>query len=90
MDKPDQEGALPFWDILVSPGLKNTLFTTVYKKSTHTDQYLHWDNNHFITAKNCVFSALPHRAKVVSTNQQALHKEMEHVQKVLWACSFPP
>ena len=26
----------------------------------------------------------------VSTNQQALHKEMEHIGKALQACSFPP
>ena len=29
-------------------------------------------------------------ATVVSTNQQALHKEMEHIRKALQACSFPP
>ena len=28
--------------------------------------------------------------KVVSTNQQTLHKELEHIKKAIQACSFPP
>ena len=40
--------------------------------------------------ENSVFNTLAHRAKVVSTNQQALHKEMEHIRKALQACSVPP
>ena len=40
--------------------------------------------------KHSVFNTLAHRAKVVSTNQQSLHKELEHITKALWACSFPP
>ena len=41
-------------------------------------------------SKNSVFNTLAYRAKVVSTNQQALHKEMEHIRTPLQACSFPP
>ena len=43
-----------------------------------------------ITAKHSVFNTLAHRAKVVSTKQQSLHKELEHIRKALQACSFPP
>ena len=50
------------------------------------DQYLHWGSNHLIAAKHSVFNTL---AKVVSTNQQSLHKELEHIRKALQACSFP-
>ena len=66
------------------------LTTTVYRKPTHADQYQHWDSNHFIMAKHSVFNTLAHRAKVVSTNQQSLHKELEHIRKALQACNFPP
>ena len=41
-------------------------------------------------AKYSVFNTLAHRAKVVSTNQQTLHKELEHIRKALQACHFPP
>ena len=47
MKDPNQEGPLPFLDTLVFPGPNNTLVTTVCRKATHTDQYLHWDSNHF-------------------------------------------
>ena len=83
MEEPDQEVSLPFMDTLVSPGPSNILTTSDYRKPTHTDQYLHWDSNHFILAKHSVFNTLAHRAKVVSTNQQTLHKELEHIKKAL-------
>ena len=41
VQKPNQGGALPFLDTLVFPGPNNTLVTTVNKKPTHTNQYLH-------------------------------------------------
>ena len=72
----------------LSPGPNNTLVTTVYRKPTHTDQYLYLDSNHFITAKR-VFNTLAFRAKVVCTRQHSLHKEMEHIRKALQACNFP-
>ena len=89
MEEPAQEGSLPFLDTLVSPGPNNTIITSVYRKPTHTDQYLHCDSNHFITAKHSVFNTLAHRAKVIST-KQAVYEEMEHLRKALQACSFPP
>ena len=49
--EPAQQGSLPFLDILVTIEPNNTFSTTVYRKPTHTDQYLHWDTNHHITAK---------------------------------------
>ena len=85
---PNQDGSFPFLDTQVSPGPNDTLITTVYRKPTHTDQYLFWDSNHFITAKHSIFKTLAHRAKIVSTNQQSLHKELEHIRKVLNACHF--
>ena len=65
IEEPNKEGALTFLDTLVPPGPNNALATTAYKKPTYSDQYLHWDSNHFITAKNSVFNTLAFRAKVV-------------------------
>ena len=87
--RPNQEGALPFLDNLVSLGQNNTLVTTIYRKPTHTDQYLHWDSNHFMSAKNSVFKTLAFRAKVVLSNQHTLQQEIEHIMKAPLACNFP-
>ena len=89
MEEPDQDGLLPFLDTQVSSGPNNILTTTVYRKPTHTHHYLHWGSNHFIMAKHSAFKTLACRTKVVSTNQQTLHKELEHIRKALQACHFP-
>ena len=60
--EPTQQDSLPFLDTLVTIQPDNTFSTTVYRKPTHTDQYLHWDSNHHITAKQSVFNTLAHRA----------------------------
>ena len=39
MEDPNEEDALPSLDILVSPGVDNTLTTKVYRKPTNTNQY---------------------------------------------------
>ena len=84
-----QQGSLPFLNMLVTIEPGNTFSTTVYRKPTHTDQYLHWDSNHHITAKQSVYNTLIHRAKVVSSTQGTLDKELQHIKTALQACQFP-
>ena len=89
VEEPGTDDSIPFLDTKVTPGPNNTIHTTVYRKPTHTDQYLHWDSNHFITAKNSVYNTLAHRAKVVSSTPEDLTKELEHLRKTLMQCQFP-
>ena len=89
VEEPSRQGTLPFLDTLVNIEPNNTFSTSVYRKCTHTDQYLHWDSNHFITAKQSVYNTLAHRAKTVSSNQKALDQELQHIRRALWACQFP-
>ena len=87
--EPTQQGSLPFLDTLVTIQPDNTFSTTVYRKPTHTDQYLHWDSNHHITAKQSVYNTLAHRAKTVSSTQDNLKKELTHIKTALHHCQFP-
>ena len=68
--EPSQQGTLPFLDTLVTIECNNTFTTSVYRKPTHTDQFLHWDSNHFITAKQSVYNTLAHRAKIDSLTKK--------------------
>ena len=87
--EPTQRGSLPFLDTLVTIEQDNNFSKSVYRKPTHTDQYLHWDSNHHITAKQSVFNTLAHRAKVVSPTQDKLDKEMQHIKAALQQCQLP-
>ena len=87
--EPTQQGSLPFLDTLVSIQQDNTFSTSVYRKPTHTDQYLHWDSNQHITPKQSVFNSLAHRAKVVSSTKDQLDKEFLHIKSALHQCQFP-
>ena len=87
--EPTLQGSLPFLDTLVTIQPDSTLSTSVYRKPTHTDQYLHWDSNHHITAKQSVYNTLAHRAKTVSSTQLNLDKELSHIKTALHHCQFP-
>ena len=82
------DGSMPFLDTLVIPQSDGSLMTTVYRRPTHTDQYLQWDSHHAISTKYSVISTLYHRVKAVCSNQQQLHEEEEDLQKVLTRCKY--
>ena len=71
-EEPGPEGALPFLDILIKPDQEGRLHTTVYRKPTHTDQYLHWDSLHPVSSKYSVVGTLHHRANTICSDQQLL------------------
>ena len=89
VEEPTQQGTLPFLDTLVTIQPNNTFTSSVYRKPTHTDQYLHWDSNYFITAKQNVYNTEAHRAKVVLSTQEALDQELLHIRRALQAGQFP-
>ena len=72
---------------LVIPQLDGSLETTVYWKPIHTDQYLHWDSHHTISAKYSMVSTLHHRARAICSNPQLLKRE-EHLQEALSKCMY--
>ena len=87
--EPTQQGSLPFLDTLVTIEPDNTFSTTVYRKPPHTDQYLHWDSKHHITAKQSIYNTLSHRAKIVSSTQDKMDRELQHIRTALQHCQFP-
>ena len=83
------DGSLPFLDVLVTPQADGTLSTSVYRKPTHTNQYLQWDSHHAISAKYSVISTLFHRAKEVYSTKQQLKEEQDHIQQAPTLCRYP-
>ena len=85
--KPD--GSIPFLDTIVKPQSDRSIKTTVYRKPTHTDMYLHWDSYHHLSAKFSVINTLRHRAKTVCSNNLLFQEEEDHLNKVLTRCKYP-
>ena len=83
------DGSMPFYDTLVTPQCDGSLVTTVYRKPTHTNQYLQSDSHHAITNKYSIISSLLHRAKHICSNQQLLEEEQSHIQGALSICKYP-
>ena len=76
-------------DTIVKPEDDGSLSITVYRKPTHTDQYLQWDSHHHLSAKVSVIQTLSHRASTVCSNPELLQKEKDHLRKALTKCKYP-
>ena len=81
--------SIPFLDTTVKPEVDGSLSITVYRKPTHTDQYLQWDSHHNLSAKFSVINTLFHRAQTVCSNPELLKIEKEHLRKALTQCKYP-
>ena len=66
--RPD--GSIPFLDTLVTPRSDGSLETKVYRKPTHTNQYLQWDSHHAINNRYSIISTLLHRAKNICSSKK--------------------
>ena len=89
MENNKEDGAMTFLDTIVKPESDGSLSITVYRKPTHTDQYLQWDCHHHLLVKFSVINTIIHRAKTVCSNPELLHKEMDHLGKTLTQCKYP-
>ena len=83
------ERSIPFLDSLVMPQPDGSIKTTVFRKPTYTDMYLHWDSYHHLSAKYSVINTLRHRAKTVCSTQQLLKEEEDHLYNALRICKYP-
>ena len=84
-----EDGSIPFLDTIVKPEADGTLSTTVYRKPTHTDQYLQWDSHHHLSAKFNVVHTLSHRASTVCSKPELLQKEKDYLRNALTKCNYP-
>ena len=84
-----EDGSIPFLDTIVKPEADGSLSTTVYRKPTHTDQYLQWDSHHHLSAKYSVIHTLSHRASTVCSKPELLQQEKDHLRRALTKCKYP-
>jgi L-asparaginase/Glu-tRNA(Gln) amidotransferase subunit D len=78
----ENAGSIPF---LVT----NQLTTSVYRKKTHTNRYLHFNSYHHPRVKVGIISCLCDRAERVCSEEN-IKEEKNHLQEVFEANSYPP
>ena len=83
------DGSLPFLDTLVTVKEDGSLSTSIYRKPTHTNQYLQWDSHHSIVNKFSVINSLIHRANNICSNQEQKKEELTQIEKALTTCKYP-
>ncbi len=82
-------GAMPFLDTLMKNEQDGSITFTVYRKPTHTDQYLHFKSHHPLHQKLGVVRPLLDRCKTVVTKDEDKIAEVQHIEKSTW-CMWVP
>ena len=84
-----EDNKIPCLDALFHRNPDGTLKTTVYRKKTHTDQYLNFNSHHPLHHKQGVVRTLIDRAEVLVSNNDDKAAEYQHVSKALQTCGYP-
>ena len=84
-----KDNVLAFLDCAVHLETDGSLCIEVYRKPTHTDQYLQFDSHHPLQHKLGVIRTLNHRAESVPTKKEGREKEQKHIKNALKTCGYP-
>ena len=92
----EADGKLPMLDTLTTRMSDGSLKFSVYRKPTHTDQYLQFQIHQPMEHKMGVIRTLTHRADTIISDLQDKEREIKHLKKVLsvvgysrWAWQAP-
>ena len=85
----EENSQLPFLDTLIQRYRDSTISVRVYRKPTHTDQYLKFTSHHLARAKKSVITSLFDRAKNIISNHSDQEEEENHLTAVFQANGYP-
>ena len=78
----EEAGAISFLDVLIKRNDDNKLETSVYRKSTNTDIYMNWNSYAPKSWKIATLRSLIKRAFLVSSQNEYLETELDHLKQV--------
>ena len=85
----EQDGAIPFLDTLIMRKPDGSVKLCIYRKKTHTDQYLQFSSHHPLHQKLGVIRTLLDRSESIVT--EVIDREIEelNIRQALTACGYP-
>ena len=85
----EENGKLPFLDTESEKREDGSIKLKVYRKPTHTNQYLNFNSNHPLHQKLGVIRTLLHRVDSIITDEDDKEKERKQVSEALMRCGYP-
>ena len=85
----ERDNTIPFLDITVTRDSDCLVTTTVYRKPTHTNQYLAYDSHHPQSVKRVTVKCLYDRAKHLTTKASVISEKKRHLSSVLVSNGYP-
>ena len=85
----EENGIIHFLDVLVKRECDGSFTTTVYRKETHSDRYLHFSSNHPLQHKLSGLTTLMFRAYQYCSNDELLRAELDHLRKTFIDNGYP-
>ena len=80
---------MPFLDVLLHHNNNGTVFTSVYRKPTHTDKYLNFDSHHPLMHKVVVVRTLVSKANALCSTSLSTQTEPNHIFSALAKNQYP-
>ena len=85
----EKNNQLPFLDVLMKREEDGSISTSVYRKPSHTDQYLQYSSHHPLSHKLSVIKTLFSRADVLSSDALEKTSEDLHITDALIENGYP-
>ena len=88
-EEVEVDNQLAFLETKVHKREDGSVQTTIFRKKTHTDQYLQFSSNHHIQHKLGIYSCFKNRAETLISKEEDIPEEIEYVKTALKRCGHP-
>jgi len=85
----EENAQIPFLDTLIVRKEDGNVKLKVFRKKTHTDQYLSFNSHHPLYHKLGVVRTLFDRKEAIVTEQKDKEEEEKHITEALARCGYP-